>query len=291
MTQDVAVETPAADDAETVVEDVKAEEVVVEETDKGKEPASPENDNEETEAVEPQETVEQKVERLERETAGKQKAIDRKTAAYHDLQKAHEAKIQELAELQAKLTQQEPEKEPSIDDFETHDEYVNALADYRADKKAREAQQKYLQQQQAAEQAKIVQERNSIVQKQEAEYIAVNPKYEAAKAEFSSFVLSGNIPKAVEDAIVTQAFDGNVPQVIDYFGANNGERLDELAEITKMPPIKAAIEIYKIQQKLKAPVKKEEKPLPKPVKKVVGTSKGSKDLYEGDVLENLGLKS
>jgi len=76
-----------------------------------------------------------------------------------------------------------------------------------------------------------------------------------------------------------------------YFGANNGERIEELVEITKQDPRKAAISLYKLQQKLKgAPQPKRKEPLPQPAKRVSATGSSKKDIMKGDVLKNLGLK-
>jgi hypothetical protein len=94
--------------------------------------------------------------------------------------------------------------------------------------------------------------------------------------------------------IAEQIYDDpdTIGEVVYYFGANNGERLDELEVISKLPPRKAAIELYKLQQKLKGapPQAKPKQQLPQPAKRVSATGSSHKDIMKGDVLKNLGLK-
>jgi hypothetical protein len=273
-----AVETPA--------ENVNDEQEVVEGDD-------PEQKKEELQ--EPQETVEQRLERLEKETTGKQKAIDRKTAALGDANRKIQELMQEMQTMRQAQPQDQDEPEPNIDDFETHADYVDAMANHRA-KKLVQAERDKMQQE--VEKAKIVelqQQRERVRVEQEKEYLVENPLYEDSKKEFFGFVQAANVNPAVENAIVEQAFDGNVPQLIDYFGANNGENLDKLAEIVKLSPVKAAVEIYKLQQSLATPVnQKKEKPAFKPAAKMPkgkGAPKKTLDDLSGDeLLKALNLK-
>lgn len=277
-TQDVTVEAPA--EAET--QDVKVEEAVEvksEETEAEDVSNSPEDDNEGTEEEAPQETVEEKAARLEREAEAKQKAIDRKTAAYH----AQQRKIAELQEQLQKLNQTgkaDELVEPNIDDFESYQDYEKAKEEFLTKRVEKELKSKMLQEQYQAEQQRAVQEKLAKRQAQEAEYIKQNPNYSRSVKEVNDFLPTLNVPEAVQEAVLEAVYDGNIPQIIDYFGANEGENLEELARISQLTPAKAAIEVYKIQQKLnaKAPVKKETKPAPKPIEKVKGTSKGTKTL-------------
>lgn len=290
--QDVTVDTPTDVESDNDVKVEKSEEVVTEETE---EKSTPENDNEETEGneeTEVQETVEERAERLSHENKAMQKSIDRKTASFRQREKNYQQKLQELEANQTEIAQQKPAEEPKIEDFDTHAEYVDAVAEHKAKSMLKERQQKQLLDQQKAEATKIAQERENIREEQESEYILENPHYEASKEEFASFVEAGGISPQVEQAFVYQAFKGNVPEIIDYFGSNNGERMEELEAISKMHPIEAAVEVYKIQNGLsKTPkVKEDKKPAAKPLKKVKGSAAPRKDLHKGDVLVNLGLK-
>jgi hypothetical protein len=240
---------------------------------------------------EPEMTTEEKLEKLQRETKGQQKAIDRKTAAYRDLQKAYERERQELEQLrQAQQQAQADVKPPSPDDFDTHEEYDKARLDYEVERRLAHKQDEFVKAQQMQQQQKLAQERTSLAMMHEKEYLSVNPNYESSKKEFSDYLAVANVPKDVEAAFVQQAYKGNTAQLIDYFGADNGARLDKLQEIAGMNPIDAAIEVYKIQQTLDAPKKKETKPAPKPIKtKGKGSPRRGID-PNGDVLKQLGLK-
>lgn len=277
--QDITVETEV--DAPESVEDVKVENVQNDEP----ELKEDENSQDEGEAEEEQpKTVEEKLADFEakyeektRAIEAMQKKIDRQTAAYNAAQRAIQERDARLNEIMKSNAPEE--KEPVVDDYETYDEYTNALADFKAKKILKEQEQKALVEKRTEEYNKLLAERASYVSGQEIEYIKENPRYEASKKEFDNFVKSAGIPQEVENAIVEAAFLGNVPQVIDYFGANNGEKLDEFEKISKLNPIQAAIEIYKIQQKLSSkPAAKKVEPLPRPVNAPKGGKSANKSL-------------
>lgn len=274
--EDVTVETTADADTDVTVEntvETEVEETVVD--------ATPEADSEETETEEPVETVEERLERLEQEVAAKQKAIDRKTASQHSLQKAYERKLQELQAYQEQ-GKSEDLKEPKIDDFDDYTKYEKAKEEFFTKKVEREIKGKILQEQQQVAQQQLVQEKLAKRKEQEAEYIKINPRYSQSAKEVNDFIQTLDASQGVQDAVLEVVYDGNIPQIIDYFGANNGERLDELERITQMSPAKAAVEVYKIQQGLKTPVKKEMKPAPAPIKKVKGTARSKVDSIKMD---------
>lgn len=259
--EDVTVAAP-----EAVNTEAKAETKATEVKETSQEP--------ETEKL--QETVEQKAERLERAHKAMQEKIDRQTAAYNSVQRTLQQRTQEyeqeLASYRAKQAKPE-EKEPVLEDFETLAEFYKARDEYVANKTKSAYEKELTEKQMAAAQAKLLQERESIRVKQEAEYLEINPSYENSKAEVAAFLKISNAGEDMAKAIETQAFKGNVPALIDYFGSNGGEKLGELQEILRLSPVEAAVEIYKIQQKIGTPKKPEEKPAPKPVKSLAGTGK------------------
>lgn len=269
MSEDVTVENDTT---------VEAEDVTVEA-----------QDETEVEVEQPEKTVEEKLSELEKDVQGKQAKIDRQVKAYKELQAALQRERQEREQLlsQAKGTQS---KEPSEDDFDTHEEYVNAVIEYRAEQKIVETQKKMAEMQEAQAYSQLLAQRESIKATQEAEFIQTNPLYKHAAEEVGLFVQQNVAPPAVAEAVIDVLYEGNIPAVINYFGENNGERLGELQKIMNMSPVKAGIEIYKIQQKLKTPVEKKTINVPKPIAKVKSASGVTKDLGRGDVLKNLGLK-
>lgn len=264
-------------DTDTPVEEVKVE---TEETDE----QSPD-----VESQEPEITPEEKIETLEKEVASKQKAIDRKTAAFHDMQRAHDRKMQELKALEAKVQTDAPQ-EPKIDDFDTFEEFDKARVNFINEQAKQSVQKEFLEQQKQVQAQQQMQARMDLRATQEAEYIQSNPNYRASVAELDGFFKTAQISDGVGEAVLDVVYEGNVPQIIDYFGRNNGENLDKLAQIARMSPVKAAIEVYKIQQSLTAPASKERKQPPKPLNKPKGGGKPKTDLHKGDVLKNLGLK-
>tara|TARA_R110002020_G_C16300249_1_gene773075 strand:+ start:938 stop:1780 length:843 start_codon:yes stop_codon:yes gene_type:complete len=267
---------------------------------------APVNENEaeqvavETEAVvENEETVQEPVDldyeaeysKAKSANEAMQKKIDRQRAASSQ----HNAKIQELSTQLSKLQQVEAPTEPSIDAFDTHDEYVNALADFRAEGVVREKQKAMVQeqQQQAFEQKQA--EDKKVFDQQEATYREENPDYSRSRKELEEhmavFHTDMGSNKAA-DAIYTAAeLTGSIPSIIDYFGKDGGANLPEFDRISSLTPAEAMWEVFKIAQGKDGATKTKTKPLPKPAKTVKGSNAQKKDLSQGDVLKNLGLKS
>lgn len=266
-------EVAPQDDSDVVETQPQDQQVETTETEAEETEASEDESNDnspEAESEEVEESPEDKIARLERESAGKQKAIDRRTAALSDLNKKLEQERQEREKLAALVQQTQSKPEPQSDDFETYDEYVDALAEYRAEQKVAEQQKQFSEQQAKMQQQQVLNERLKLRQEQEADYLQSNPMYKQSVQEVDNFIQNLNTPPDVQDAVIAQMYEGNIPQMIDYFGSNSGENIDKLAEISQMPPWKAAVEIYKIQQSFTSAPKKEAKPIPKPVKAVKG---------------------
>lgn len=297
MTNEAQVETPEPQEAP---QDTHTE---VEQEEQNVEANENEQQQDVTDAEPKEETVEEKLARLdalEKKTQAAEKKIMAQRKAYTALQKAAQEKDQKLQEFLSKNeTENEPQK-PVVDDFDTYEEYqkaqdayVDELAEFKAKKAVVQERQNLLEQERQAAFLKVQAERNSQYEKEKGAFVIDNPDFAHAEEEFNVFVQDAQqtTDPRVQDAVVEQAYaGGNVPALINYFGSNNGERLSELSEISKLSPARAAVEIYKIQQKLKAinPVTKKESP--KPPKTVKGKTTTSKDLSKGDVLKNLGLK-
>jgi hypothetical protein len=246
----------------------------------------------EAESEEVVETIEQRLERLEKEAEAKQRKIDRQTAANRKTQELLELRSRELEAIQRKQIATPESQYPKEDDFSTWEEFRQAEVNYLADQKIamREAQILEWQQKEAAQ--KVLAERENLRTRQEAEYIKLNPRYKEAKAEFVDFVSTLSADAEVVKFIEDQAFEGNIAHIIDYFGSNGGERLSELEDIAKMSPRKAAIAIYEIQKGLKVPERKETKPLDKPVTKIKATSKTVKPASKmsgKELLKQMGI--
>lgn len=200
------------------------------------------------------------------------------------------AKIQEMQQQIAATLKVEAPVEPSIDEFETHEEYVEAVSDFKAERKFSEKQEAAKQAELHQKQADLLAEQKKQFDTSEQEYRIANPDYDRAKVEMQDYLVTNPLNGAIGDAIYEAASFVGVPNVIDYFGSNGGENLAELDSISKMSPVGAAYEIFKLGQKLSSVKSEKSKPLPKPVKTVSGSGSSKKDLMQGDVLKNLNLK-
>ena len=290
MSEDVTVEVETQDTPVAEVKDVKVESL---ENDEAENTDDKSQEEAEAEEQEPVKTVEERLAEIERDVQVKQKKIDRQTAAYKALQDKYQREMQEFQAMQKKLQPEQEVKEPDIDDFDTHEDYLNAVRKHEREQGMKEAQNKLIQDQQKQKAEQFQRERMAIADKQTQEYLAINPKYEQSREEFMTFVSTLNVSPEVESAITDQAFETNVAQVIDYFAGNGGENLDKLEQISRLPAHKAAVEIYKIQQKLGVPEKKEIKTPPKPVNSPSSNAKGKKsldDLDPKEMLKQLGLR-
>jgi hypothetical protein len=268
-------------DAEPEAKAEQGQEAAVEES--TTEETEVETEAEEAEAV-AEEEVEVEVdykaesEKLKQDVETKQKFIKRQRAALAQQNKQRE-ELQ--AQLNAIQSAQVESKEPSIDDFDTHDEYVDAVADFRADQRVKQAHEKLLKEQQQTLADNQAREQQQIFMKQEQEYRAVNPKYDESKAELQAHMQTINANNATMDAIYEQASrEGGLPEVVDFFGEDGGVNLNEFDRISALSPTEAAVEVYKIQQKLKTVTPEKTKPLPKPIKDIKGKSKGKKDISQ-----------
>jgi hypothetical protein len=224
---------------------------------------------------EPEETVEQQLERVRRERDSFKKKVSRQKAA---LKAANERQLQ-----QPKAEAPKETAEPKPEDYETQEDFVNAIVEYRTEKATEAKIQEQQQQDLMIKQQTEAQERLALRNQQEAEFRELNPNYDDAAQEVNGFLeLKGQtVPVMTQNAILEAVYDNNVAELINYFGENEGERLDELEALTHMSPVKIGREIERISQSLKS-TKKEttKKPLPKPPTRVEGKSKGSKPINE-----------
>jgi hypothetical protein len=240
-------------------------------------------------------SIEERLEKVEKERVAYEKKIKRQTAAYSDLQRKYESTMQQMQ--QVKPVEKQPDlQEPKIEDFDTLSEFQTARDKFIEDKTKRTLEQELTARQRQQQMQQAQAQRNEIFQKSKQVALQKYPDFVRAENEVDSFLQiaakGGDISSL--SIIAEQIYDDpdTIGEVVYYFGANNGERLDELEVISKLPPRKAAIELYKLQQKLKGapPQAKPKQQLPQPAKRVSATGSTKKDLFDGDVLKNLGLK-
>ena len=226
--------------------------------------------------IETVEAPEDKLSRLERELEEKTTKISRQQAALakHNRDgRELRARLSELEKLKAAAP-----KQPTLDDFETTDEYINARAEFIAEQKLIQKEQQLIENQKRNLEAQTTQERDAAFRQAEHTFAANNPTYVQSKAEVADFVQVLQPNPHVVQAIYEQAdTENNLPQIINYFGENNGAKLSELEKILQLSPIRAAVEISRIQEKLGGAQPKKAT-LPKPIKPVVGSAKSTKPL-------------
>lgn len=250
----------------------------------------------EVEEQEP-ETVEDKAARLEKENIKTTRRIGRKTAALSALQKNNEDLQRQLQEMQQTAKPVDAPTEPLIDDFESYEDFQEAVVNHRTEMGVQKALNAQNEAKASELKLQAQKTRHDLVQTQEHDFLQVNPDYTDSREEFVAHTANLRIDPQVENAMIEVALEaGSMADVISYFGENGGERLAEFDEISKLSPWKAAIRIDKIVSSLKSgrpPVEKK-KPLPKPIKKVSGSGRPSKGLNENssgdDVLKQLGFK-
>jgi len=249
---------------EVETETVETEEVETEEVEEQGE----ETETEETEEVEVDYKVES--EKLQKTQERDQKKINNQRKALSEQNKQIQAFNAQLAELK----KQNVEKEPTVDDFETFEEYDAARVEYITKQATQEASATVVKQQR--EQA-ILQRQTAQKQefdKAEVLYRAKNPEYDTAKESLLAHAQIFPLPQPVISAMEEQARDeGMLPDVLAYYGSN----LDEFDALQDKSPMQAAIEVYKVSQRLKVE-KPKTKPLPKPIKSIKGTAGTKKAL-------------
>ena len=173
-----------------------------------------------------------------------------------------EARLAELERQSAPKPEAKVDQEPQPHQFEDAFEYAKALADYRVE-------QRFNQEKQAQEQARVQAERAKIQE-------SWLQKVVAAKSEmpdFDEMIASAGdtpIPDHIRDAVM----DSDVGPKILYHFANNPELVGELSN---MNPAKALREIGKLETRFES---KEEKPpvvarskAPEPIQPIRGAGK------------------
>jgi hypothetical protein len=209
-----------------------------------------------------------------------QKRIDRQTAAKH-------AQAEQIAKLQAEvqqLAQYKPKEEqsPQESDFETWEDYQEAVVEHKAEQKLKQRmeEQKQQQLQQAqAKQAKLQQD--AFIKKVET-FRSENPDYDEkekiAEDALKDVQFRYGSNNATLKRIQDDTLDSDMTAEIIYEIGNNPDLLDDLMELS---PAQAARKLYSIEQSLQSnPV--DEDPLPKPIKSTKGAGKAVKPLHQRD---------
>lgn len=198
---------------------------------------------------------------------GVQKRLDELTANW----RAAERREEELRRVVAQLAQQQqpqvqpvaPQQpsanaKPTLEDFNSYEEFTEALTDW----KATQAVQSALQQREAAEAAARAQreqaERAQTWQQRASE---ASTKF----ADFQSVALNPDLPVSPAMAEVIQSVD-NGPDVLYHLGKNPAEA----ARIAALPPTQAAFALGSLAASLQTPTKATPRPVPQPINPLAG---------------------
>ena len=199
---------------------------------------------------------------------GVQRRIDRAVRQKYEA----EARAKMLEERLAALEQRQPvravesdDKAPTLDQFDSFDQYVDAKAAWTAERKIKEALDAREQEQASKREVEI---RNSI----EAEWTKRITQATDEIPDFEDVIASSDAPMTpvMQDAIKMS----DVGPKIAYFLANNP---DEAYKIAQMPPIRAIAALGRLEERLSAPAQKKTTSAPPPVKPVAGKAALKKD--------------
>lgn len=199
---------------------------------------------------------------------GVQKRLDELTANW----RAAERREEELRRVVAQLAQQQQPQvqpvappqpsvnaKPTLEDFNSYEEFTEALTDW----KATQAVQSALQQREAAEAAARAQrEQTERAQTWQQRASEASTKF----ADFHDVALNPSLPVSPAMAEVIQSVD-NGPDVLYHLGKNPAEA----ARIAALPPAQAAFALGSLAAALTAPpAKATPKPVPQPINPLAG---------------------
>lgn len=179
------------------------------------------------------------------------------------------------AEREQKQAPLRPDGKPSADDFDSHEEYVEALTDWKLEQKLSEREQKQKETELKTEFQKAV----STYQERVQEFKKSHKDFDRVIESAEDITLS----LTVQDTLLTSELG---PQLAYELSKN----VEELERINALPPFQAARELGKLEAKLsdsslsrKTEVKVSK--APKPINPVGSKSSGSstKSIYDPDL--------
>jgi len=280
---DTGKESFCVDNAET---EQKTESETEQETESETEQKTEQETESETESETEQETEEEE-EELENELhsdkekqklpRGVEKRLAKMRKKQGDAERRAEAAEMELEALKRKqelAKNTEIGEKPKVDDFETEEEYLEALADYKINKKYAELEAKKTEQLEAkaAEERKIIERRKQ--EKLQESFGKAAKKYK----DFNEIVKDVFISNAMAEAL---AIIPNAGDVAYYLGKNP----DITEDIASMPTVETVLAIQEISSKVK-PKKTSKAPAPiNPVKTQGGNIKTPEHMTMKEYIE------
>ena len=198
---------------------------------------------------------------------GVQKRIDELTANWRESQRQAEQLMEQNRQLQEAIlkSQEKPPEEtapeatePKLDQFQSYEEYVAALADFKAEQKVRSILEERASQEAEVEAAKTRAEK-------EREFMARAETYKAERPDFDNVAFNPLLPVTPEMADVINASE-NGPQVLYHLGQN----MAEATRISNLPPVMQAAELGRIEARITMPQANLNSAAPDPIEPVGG---------------------
>lgn len=172
--------------------------------------------------------------------------------------------LNERGESQKDYQQPQTPKKPNREDYDDEDQYFEALADYKAEAKLSERDQK---QQQETERQKREREQQEISQKIDN----LNSQGEKEFDDYDDVVLD-NQDLQISDTMVQSITEMENGHKVAY---HLGHNPDKAAEIAQKSPYKQAIELAKIEEQLSKGKTKKTTKAPPPTSSVKGQGDGA----------------
>jgi len=188
--------------------------------------------------------------KLRADPIGVQKRIDEITKARRTAERLLEAEKARNAELEAKLAAAEkaipPEDKPTIDQFETETEFIEALTEWKVDQKLKVKEAEITSKStKDAEAREVNEEVDSLYEKIDTAYTKGREQF----ADFDDAMKSDDFRNT--EAMIDCIMLGETPEKVLYHLAKNPDESAKLAKITN--PTIIAYEVGKIEAKLNAP--------------------------------------
>lgn len=234
-------------------------------------PAQPEQPQEQAQAP-TTEQVETQAPEQPRDEKGRyvpQERVNEITRARREAERQRDFYRQQLESMQTQPQQhyqpQSNDRPPSLQDFQTVEDWGAAIADYSARQALTQAEQRFQQRDQQYTQHQLAQQ----FQQKEAAYAASVPDYMERVEELASSVPMPN------ELLMAISQSDHGPAIAYHLA----QHLDVADRLARMNPVAAAVEIGRIEARISAP--KPNKPVtqaPAPVPTLGGSSVVGKDL-------------
>lgn len=201
----------------------------------------------------------------EKKPKGVQKRIDELTANWREQERINEQLRQQNYELQRSLTTPKQESapvaqgEPKADAYSTYEEYIGAVAEYKAEQKFQTLQQGQQASQQEAEQ-----------QRQQAEFSARASEFAADHPDFNTVAYNPSLPITASMAEALNVSEAG-PQLLYHLGSNPLEA----ARIAQLSPAQAAMEMGRLEVRLTTTQPRTQSNAPDPVQPIQGGGGGN----------------